>query len=237
MKDYWNVAMAWCAAALTPAAEQGLANCFLQLSSIDVRLRHASSHSRPQLPRNVPVTFREPNVLYSHDDNSIEFEIQSATHSRILSELDTLEDVTLQTYCYSRLELPFQNSTQALKRRRGQESRVWRLNVIIYGILDLRDTIGQCLSKRRLYLQDPIDCERNVLYRNPHMISKGGDIVMTESFRTPPTEIEIERLSVGPDLLAQLMAEQIPLPESEPPTTVTTRLFRFVPSPSFKLYH
>jgi hypothetical protein len=58
------------------------------------------------------------------------------------------------------------------------------------------------------------------------MISKGGEIVMTDIFKTPPTSIEIERLSVGPDLLAQLMAEQTPLPEMESPTTVTTTLFR-----------
>lgn len=72
-----------------------------------------------------------------------------------------------------------------------------------------------------------MDCERNVLYRNPHIISKGGGIVITDLFGTPLIIVEIKRLSVGPDLLAQLMAEQTLLPEMEPPPTVTTTLFRY----------
>jgi SWI/SNF-related matrix-associated actin-dependent regulator of chromatin subfamily A3 len=203
-----------------------------------VRLRHPSSISisKPQLPPNLPVTFREPNILSTLENNSIEFEIPSATHSRILSKLNGLEDVTLQTNCRSRLELPPQSSSQALKRRNGKASRTWRLNVIIYGIRVLEDVIGQYLSKHRIYLQDPIDCERNVLYRNPHMISKGGNIIMTDYFKAPPATIEIERLSVGPNLLAQLMAEQKPLPATEPPATVTRHLFWYLsPSLTFRL--
>ena len=51
---------------------------------------------------------------------------------------------------------------------------------------------------------------------------------MTDSFKTLPTTLEIERLSIGSDLLAQLMAEQTPLPEMEPPATVTTNLFPYL---------
>ena len=133
----------------------------------------------------------------------------------------------MQLYCHSSLELPRQSSSHALKRRIRKAFRVWSLNVLIYGAVALADIIGQHLSKYQLYLQDPVDCERNVLYRNPHMISKGTGIVMTDSFRTPATTIEVERLSVGPDLLAQLMAEQTSLPEMEPPPSVTTTLFRY----------
>ena len=91
----------------------------------------------------------------------------------------------------------------------------------------VEDVVGRYLSKHRMYLQDPVDCERNVLYRNPHIISTNGGIVMTDLFMAPPISIEVERLSIGPDLLAQLMAEQTPLPEMEPPSTVTTTLFRY----------
>jgi hypothetical protein len=64
-------------------------------------------------------------------------------------------------------------------------------------MLALEDAVGLYLSKHRMYLQDPIDCERNVLYKNPHMISQGGNIVMTDAYNTPPATIEIERVSVG----------------------------------------
>jgi SWI/SNF-related matrix-associated actin-dependent regulator of chromatin subfamily A3 len=133
----------------------------------------------------------------------------------------------MQMHCHASLELPRQSSTtHTFKRQIGKASRVWNLNVVIYGIISLEDVIGQYLSKYRTYLQDPVDCERNVIYRNPHMISKCGEIVMTDTFKTPSMSIEIERLSVGPYLLAQLMAEQTPLLEMESPTTVTTTLFR-----------
>ena len=161
------------------------------------------------------------------NDGPAELEIQSAIHSRVLSDFSGLEDVSMQLYCHSSLELPRQSSSHALKRRIRKAFRVWSLNVLIYGAVALADIIGQHLSKYQLYLQDPVDCERNVLYRNPHMISKGTGIVMTDSFRTPATTIEVERLSVGPDLLAQLMAEQTSLPEMEPPPSVTTTLFRY----------
>jgi len=133
----------------------------------------------------------------------------------------------MQMYCCSSLELPCQSSTDAIKKQMGKKSRLWSLNVIIYGTVALEDILSRYLSQNRIYLQDPVDCERNVVYRNPHMISKGGGIMMTDSFKTPPATVEIERLSGGPDLLAQLMAEQTPLPEMEAPPTVTTTLFRY----------
>ncbi|PMD57317.1 uncharacterized protein K444DRAFT_644904 [Hyaloscypha bicolor E] len=197
--------------------------CYGMLSKICVRLRHPSN---VPLPSHLPVTFRAPNTLSSLSNASAEFEIQSDVHSKILSELHGLEDVTTQMYCCSSLELPRQSFPPNAKRRSGKISRVWRLNVIIYGSVMVEDVVGQYLSKNRMYLQDPVDCERNVLYRNPHMISTDGGIVMTDSFMTPPIPIEVERLSIGPDLLAQLMAEQTSLPEMEPPSTVTTALFR-----------
>ena len=187
-----------------------------------------------QLPSHLPVTFRAPNTLSSLSNASAEFEIQSDIQSKILRELNGLEDVTTQMYCCSSLELPRQSFPPNAKRRSGKTSRVWRLNAIIYGSVMVEDVVGQYLSKNRMYLQDPVDCERNVLYRNPHMISADGGIVMTDSFMTPPIPIEVERLSIGPDLLAQLMAEQTSLPEMAPPSTVTTTLFRYWYPPLFK---
>lgn len=51
---------------------------------------------------------------------------------------------------------------------------------------------------------------------------------MTDFFTSIQLKIEIERLSVGPDLLAQLMAEQTPLLDTEPPLIITTSLFRYI---------
>ena len=134
----------------------------------------------------------------------------------------------MQMFCYSRVQCLPQSSSQAHNRRKGRPSRIWFLNVIIYGTVAIEDAVDQYLSRNRAYLQDPIDCKRNVLYRNPHMISHDGKVLMTDSFKASVSSLEIERLSVGPDLLAQLMAEQSPLPETEPPDVVTTSLFWYL---------
>jgi hypothetical protein len=49
---------------------------------------------------------------------------------------------------------------------------------------------------------------------------------MTDSFDSARGDIEIERLEAGPDLLAQLMEDDIPLAETEAPDIVKTALFR-----------
>jgi len=49
---------------------------------------------------------------------------------------------------------------------------------------------------------------------------------MTDSFDLVPGNLEIERLEAGPDLLAQLIEDDIPLPEAEVPGIVKTTLFQ-----------
>jgi len=55
---------------------------------------------------------------------------------------------------------------------------------------------------------------------------------MADSFGSDSGNLEIERLEAGPDLLAELMKDEIPLPETEAPAIVKTALFPYVsPSP------
>jgi hypothetical protein len=156
----------------------------------------------------------------------MEFEIQSATSAKILKDLHELEEIVMELFCSSRLEISPQTLSQPTKRRRKEKGHLtWFLNVTIYGTVALEDVVGQHLSKHRMYLQDPVDCARNVIYRNPHMITRSESVVMTESFTSPQTSVEIEQLSMGPQLLAQLMEEQRPLEETEPSPLLTTELF------------
>jgi hypothetical protein len=48
---------------------------------------------------------------------------------------------------------------------------------------------------------------------------------MADSFDSPLGNLEIEKLEAGPDLLAQLMEEEIPLLEAGAPVIVKTLLF------------
>jgi SWI/SNF-related matrix-associated actin-dependent regulator of chromatin subfamily A3 len=141
--------------------------------------------------------------------------------------LENVAEIKTQLYCHSKLEFLPGGSTRQNGRRRGKSSQSWFLNIIVYGREGLEEKVGEYLSKRKMYLQDPLGCERCVPYRNPHIIQPdSGETVMTGSFDSALGNIEIERLEAGPDLLAQLMEDDIPLPETEAPDVVKTTLFR-----------
>ncbi|RFU23988.1 hypothetical protein B7463_g12351, partial [Scytalidium lignicola] len=149
--------------------------------------------------------------------------------ARILDELEGVAEIKTQPFCHSKLEFSPQGSTrrngQRGKRRRSQS---WFLNIIIFGTETLGEKVGEYLSKRKMYLQDPLGCERCVPYRNPHAVSsESGETMMTDSFDLALGNLEIERLETGPDLLGQLMKDDIPLPETEAPDIVKTALFLY----------
>jgi hypothetical protein len=52
------------------------------------------------------------------------------------------------------------------------------------------------------------------------------EIIMTSSLDSGPASLEIERLEVGPDLLARLMENEDSLQETDAPVGVITPLFR-----------
>lgn len=143
-----------------------------------------------------------------------------------------MSKVQTQLYCHSKLEFPSERGVRRETRRRGQPLQSWFLNVIIFGPAGLEDKIGAYLERHKMYLQDPIGCERCVPYRNPHIIPPDSDdTIMADVFDSTLGDLEIERLEAGPDLLAQLMEGEIPLPETEAPQTVTTPLFSLVSLP------
>jgi SWI/SNF-related matrix-associated actin-dependent regulator of chromatin subfamily A3 len=136
-------------------------------------------------------------------------------------------EINTQLDCHSKLEFSLEGNTQQNGRRSGKPSLSWFLNIIIFGREGLEEKVGEYLSKRKMYLQDPIGCQRGVPYRNPHIIQPdSGETVMTTSFDSPLEDREIEQLEAGPDLLAQLMEDEISLPETDAPVIVKTDLFR-----------
>jgi SNF2 family DNA or RNA helicase len=171
-----------------------------------------------------PLHFESPNTIVSFEEGQRAVsEIACPTSCRIIRELESFAGISTQFYCYSRLELPTSKSNA---RRKGKPIESWFLNVIIYGIEELASVVGAFLTRHQKYLQDPLGCARNVVYQNPHLLSPDSDeVVMTCSFNSLPGNLEIERLEVGPDLLAQLMEDEIPLAETEAPPIVTATLF------------
>ncbi|KAH8590621.1 SNF2 family N-terminal domain-containing protein [Bisporella sp. PMI_857] len=198
--------------------------CYGMLSDIPVKLKCELNPTSG----NIPLDFHSPNKLSSKlGSHSTIFEIPCPISSRILSELQSVAEIKTQLSCHSKLESSPGSSTNRNSRRRGKPLLSWFLNIIIYGTEDLEEKVGEYLSKHKMYLQDPLGCERCIPYRNPHIIPpESGETVMTDSFDSALGDLEIERLEVGPDLLAQLVGDEIPLPEMEAPDIVQTALFR-----------
>ena len=195
----------------------------VQLCDIPVKIKSSPS----LVSRNIPVLLHNQTTLVSRaDTESAIFEIQNSTLCEIIGELEAVEEVSTQLYCHSKLD--FSSTTQTTNgRRRGRPSQTWLLNIIVYGTDGLAEAMGEFLSNKKMFLQDPCCCERNVLYKNPHIWSPELDeIVMTDSFDLPLGNLEIERRDVGPDLLAKLLEEDSELPETGTPSIICTDLFR-----------
>jgi SWI/SNF-related matrix-associated actin-dependent regulator of chromatin subfamily A3 len=198
----------------------------LQLCGIPTKL---SSGSVPE-SKNIPVDFDSPNTLSSGlNQQLVTFKITCPISARVLDELHHVSDIQTQLYCYPKLVVHTGGTTHQSIRRRGKQTLLWYLNIIIFGTEKLGENIGEYLSNRKMYLQDPVGCTRSVAYRNPHIFPPdSGETVMTDSFDLTSENLEIERLNVGPDLLAQLMEDETPLAETEAPGIVTTALFPYV---------
>ena len=135
-------------------------------------------------------------------------------------------EMQTQLYCHAKLNSTPQKSSRRDTRRYGKPSQSWFLNIIVFGPEVLGNKIGAYFERHKMYLQDPLWCQRRVPYRNPHIIlSESGDIIMTDSFEPSLADLVVEKLEAGPDLLAQLMADDVLLPETEPPDIVMTPLF------------
>ncbi|PVH71620.1 hypothetical protein DL98DRAFT_471471 [Cadophora sp. DSE1049] len=192
------------------------------LPNIRVRLSAGDLESS----KHLPVFVESSNKIRLQDASRHEtFQIESPFHMSALNQLVTAKDISLQSYCSARTSMPAREQLCKGKRRiRPQQS--WTLSVILYGPPELEDAIGRFLSGQKIYLQDPIHCDRSVPYRNPHIIrSETGEVLMTNPFDTHAANLEIERLEAGPDLLSQLMTDAVPLPETEPSDIVRTKLF------------
>lgn len=90
----------------------------------------------------------------------------------------------------------------------------------------MSDTIGDFISQCDMYLQDPLHCERNVPYQNPHILFPlKEELVLTASLVATPISVSIEPIVVRPDLFDLLKSERL-YPEAEQPEDLKTSLYR-----------
>lgn len=127
------------------------------------------------------------------------------------------EDLTLQIICY----------VDAVRSSIAPVSTPCRLDMILFGPLNLFDDVGSFFEEYELYLQDPVGCSQNVLYRNPHKLSaeSGPEIWTFNLDKEPAASITIENAHTRLDTIDILNSQQDWV-ESQQPGSIRTRMQR-----------
>lgn len=106
------------------------------------------------------------------------------------------------------------------------------LSINLYGPKKLFDEIGTFFQDYDIYLQDPVECDLNVRYCNPHRLSSIDPSLcpMTYDLKTHILEaFEIQPTSGHSDLLDNLDPQE-DLPEASQPPQIQTLLEKYVKS-------
>lgn len=125
------------------------------------------------------------------------------------------------------------NIQQMRAKRSSKETNLPRikaagLSVILYGPVALSELLSEYLTRCGEYLQMPLQCNRNVRYRNPQSLLRGDHLSrMTFQLQEVRLPLEVEAVEQNIDLSAALETEQTFL-ETEPSAIIKTSLYRYV---------
>jgi hypothetical protein len=85
------------------------------------------------------------------------------------------------------------------------------------------ERIGKFFELVDIYLQDPVFCNRDVPYRNPHVLAEEDGIITTSSLSSTQ---QLEYFITPGDIFDQLLISDR-LPEAETPQSIRTMLHRY----------
>ncbi|ORY10880.1 hypothetical protein BCR34DRAFT_653973 [Clohesyomyces aquaticus] len=160
-----------------------------------------------------------PKELITLDGRSIR-NIKDEETWEMICILEQEDGVSLQCRLYFEQMRKDDSKLTGPTRRSGTTAF---LSVIVYGPLVLMEDLGQFFQNNNWYLQDPMGCDRNVPYRNPHLLSGFDDVVQC-TFDLKTVIIESEEIERRTDLLDGLQTIEL-LPEADDPPSLKTRLY------------
>lgn len=176
----------------------------------------------------VSVMSRSPDELWRLDQGSQKNSRYGKLETATVQIIQTLQDAgcTLQLHCQSSSVNSTEDSIGQKPRKAGKEAMI-SLNIIIYGSPLLSDSLEEWLSDNALFLQDPIHCEKDVVYKNPQLLREDGEeFITTYSLRSYLKYVDVEQIETLPDHF-ELLNEEKHLAETEAPTAVLTPLYRY----------
>lgn len=153
-------------------------------------------------------------------------DLKDPNHARLLSDLEHAQDFEIQLIAVNAAKETSQWAQ--LGRSKRQKFRdVIRIHAIIYGPVAVYEAVGKYVMGFEFNLQDPLFCDRNVQYHNPHRLRrKGQQVLYTHSIgvlQTSPSALEADVRSYN---LFALLEDQRNYAETDPPDAITTTLYR-----------
>ena len=178
---------------------------------------------------SIPLALDDDNSTLHVLGEGQEFGCLDSRTGEILGRLRAESGISLQISCVMATSRPSIWPYKNLHDRERQGGTTVCVN--IYGPEILFEDIGAFASECMLFLQDPRDCDRRVIYRNPHRLSLGEcPITYTQSepgYGTLSPEIEDFGGSLDPLDSTELTED---LPETEPAKILRTSLYPSVHS-------
>ncbi|KAH8652844.1 SNF2 family N-terminal domain-containing protein [Ilyonectria robusta] len=182
-----------------------------------------------------PIKLETPESFVGTKDPNLKGDVSpDSTYltTALLEEL-TLE---LQVACTVSIDPPKLMSNGKPLRVSGLTSKC-SLDIILYGPIELSDAICTFIEEcneyledqRKLYLQDPVGCDRNVRYCNPHRLPPLDPECIQFTFDLAHKRqnlVELEDIEPRPELM-EILNSQEDLPEALQPPAIATSLERY----------
>ncbi len=142
--------------------------------------------------------------------------------AHIFTNLLKEQGVNFQIYCRTINRRAAQGKKGS--RKVGSNELQYVMNAIVYGPEDLCDAVGGYLTKCGIYLQEPMNCDRDVQYLNPQVLSRSKELVMTFSLMNLNDRPDEENILSCEDLFFQLSSDDH-LSLTEAPDAIGTPLY------------
>jgi hypothetical protein len=184
-----------------------------------------------------PVELNSPDTFTGTEDPNLRGEVNP--ESRYLTAALLREsEFELQVTCTISVEPPKVLSNGKRLRVSGATPKC-TIDIILYGppeladaiynfIQECNDSLEELQEDQRLYLQDPIGCNRDVPYQNPQKLPPldSASVVLTSQLtQRLHNPVDLEDIEPRPELL-ELLDSQEDLPEASQPSAIATPLER-----------
>jgi len=172
---------------------------------------------------SLPLVFVNPNSLkHASAGQEGDFGKLDDRTAKIFTNLLAENGVLIQIYSRNTPRRPGPRGKGSKKA--GPRTLQSLINAIIYGPDALCQAMGDYLTKCGIFLQDPLQNDRDVVYRNPHILSRSEEIVLISELKIETSDGQSKGLENPHDLFSELSKDDH-LSLTEAPSEVSTELY------------